>query len=194
MIEDKARFELSVEGISADTSNHNVFSGAVFNMQDKWVKTDDDLPPVDFDTIIIRCFDMSIRFFPYRKGVNKRAPYKINSYLFDKGQCFVENWEDLIEKSKVGDKQGKVICFLLRHTNLCKELFHLAYVNATISVPIGFDTIGYAKAIAGEEWLDKPCFGTEEQIETNRIYHAAWDEKLKEKNKLHMREARKNKK
>ena len=181
MITDKARLDLAKGEISKSAAKKTIFRGATFNLLGKWVKTEEDLPPYNKDTVIVNSLDICVRFFVGKKGLQANKPYCVYTYLFDDGRCRCKDWNDLLAKSKEQTKEGKVLAFLLKYTNLCSELFYLAYINMGLLIPIGFDTLKYVNDISGDGWMDEPVFGTKDMIDIERVYYIIKDEARLEK-------------
>jgi len=178
MIIDKALEELLRGEISKSGGRKSFHRGAFVNIMDKLILDSSDLPPQNKDTYYIRSFDMNIRYTPREKGEMQCCPYCITAYMFPNLRVRVENWEGCLVKSREDSEEGKILSWILRNTNLCKELFDLASENQECVVPIAFDALQYKRKIAGES--NVAIFNTPMREEIEKVYQKIYrDEYLK---------------
>lgn len=63
-----------------------------------------------------------------------------------KGSVHFASYEDLVGKKE----KYKNLGFVLAHTNLSPELIEIAKNNIALTIPLGFDYVGYEKEVGGK--------------------------------------------
>ena len=85
-----------------------------------------------------------LKYMPSQLPQYKDRPFVIVSDLFGNGKFRTGNYEFT---KNFGGRQSEEVKWIVEHTNLCQELFDIAFQNIQMAIPINVDVIGLVKKL-----------------------------------------------